>query len=132
MIAKPAAAASVDLYIAVDHRGPVTVLRTLGDVDVYSAAQLRETVNNLITLGHHRLVLDLAGLEFTDSTGIGVMVGAHKRLKAAAGSIALAAVPENLVRVLKITGLTRVFPVYATADDAVTALQPPPATERAH
>lgn len=111
-----------DFCIAVDHRGPVTVLRVTGEIDIYTAPRLRQTSRDLTDLGHHELVLDLTQLTFTDSTGLSVMVGARKRLIPLGGRVVLAAVPQNLARVLRITGLTKVFPVYATADEAVAAL----------
>jgi len=70
--------------------------------------------------GHRYLVLDLSAVDRIDSTGLGVLVGARKRLRAGNGQLRLAAASGNVVRVLHATGLDRVLPLYP---DVASALE---------
>jgi anti-sigma B factor antagonist len=69
-----------------------------------------------------RIVLDCGGVEFADSTGLGVLVGARKRAGARNGVVVLADVSERIRKTLRVTGLLKLFTAYATASDAVEAL----------
>lgn len=87
--------------------GPV--LEVVGELDHDSAAQLRDRVTALTLQPGRRLVLDLAGLEFCDSSGITALIAARNHAHAAGADIALAAVPPRTLRVLKIVGLDQIF-----------------------
>ena len=65
-----------------------------------------------------RIVVNLEEVEFIDSTGLGVLVGALKRMRARGGSLSLVCHQEGLLRVFTITGLVKVFAIYATVDEA--------------
>ena len=71
--------------------------------------------------GHHRIVVNLEGVDFLDSTGLGVLVGALKRVRTHEGELALVCTKPRILKGFEITGLTRVFPMYETVDDAVSA-----------
>ena len=62
-----------------DSRRPYTVLAVKGEVDVYTAPRLREKLVELVSQGKHQIVVDLEGVDFLDSTGLGVLVGGLKR-----------------------------------------------------
>ena len=68
--------------------------------------------------GNLRIVADLERVEFMDSTGLGVLVGALRRLKERDGTLALACPQGPVLRVLDVTGLSKVFPVHETVDEA--------------
>ena len=67
--------------------------------------------------GHYRLVVDLEGVEFMDSTGLGVLVSCLKRAKEHGGDLSLVCTSPQILRVLSITGLDKVFEVRASLDD---------------
>jgi anti-sigma B factor antagonist len=71
-------------------------------------------------------VVNLAGVNFIDSTGLGVLVGVWHRLGARRGSLALAAPSRQIQRILATTGLTKVLAVYDLEADAVQACRQPP------
>ncbi|PSM42411.1 anti-anti-sigma factor [Streptomyces dioscori] len=96
--------------------GPV--LEITGDLDHETAPELRDAVNDLALAAGLVLVLDLARLDFCDSSGISALLSARSRAVEQGGGIALAAVPANTSRILRITGLDRVFPIHP---DAATA-----------
>jgi anti-sigma B factor antagonist len=101
--------------------GDRAVLCVAGEIDVYSAPALREQVIDLAAGGATHQLIDLGGVEFLDSTGLGVLVGSLKRLRAQGGSLALVIDRENILRIFRITGLTKVFPPYAAVSAAIAA-----------
>ncbi len=111
----------MDLSLVTRTQGARTVVEVGGEIDVYTAPQLRERVVELVADGQVDLVLDLSGVEFLDSTGLGVLVGALNRVRAQDGSLALVLTQERILKIFEITGLRKVFPIFATVDEAVGA-----------
>jgi anti-sigma B factor antagonist len=99
-----------------------TVLEVAGEVDVYTAPRLRERLIELVEGGARSVIVDLTQVEFLDSTGLGVLVGALKRLRAAGGSLGLVCGQERLLKIFRITALDRVFSLYDTVDAATAAM----------
>ncbi len=97
------------------------VLSVSGEIDVATAPQLREELLKAVHEGRGTVVLDLLGVTFLDSTGLGVIVGGLKRARSNDGDLVLVVDNRSILKVLEITGLTRVFSVHATVDDALTA-----------
>jgi anti-sigma B factor antagonist len=106
---------------------PWQVLPLTGDVDLGSAPALRQRLSELTEEAPSFLVIDLAGLDFIDSTGLGVLVGTLRRVRAAGGDVRLAAPRSGIARVFSVTGLDRVFSLYPTVDDAKADEEQPPA-----
>ncbi|GAA5177617.1 anti-sigma factor antagonist BldG [Rugosimonospora acidiphila] len=94
------------------------VLEVAGEIDVYTAPQLRERLIALVEGGARRLIVDLDRVEFLDSTGLGVLVGALKRLRGVNGELFLVCDQERLLKIFRITGLDRVFTMYETVEAA--------------
>ena len=109
----------MDLGLQVSDQDSSTVLAVQGEVDVYTAPRLREKLVELATQGKHRIVVDLQGVEFLDSTGLGVLVGGLKRMRSNDGDLALVCTQPRILKVFEITGLTKVFSIHETVDDAV-------------
>ncbi|GAA1545095.1 hypothetical protein GCM10009730_62710 [Streptomyces albidochromogenes] len=76
-----------------------------------------------IASGHPDLIADLTGVTFCDSSGLGALVGIWRCAKDASGSLALAAVPDRLGRLLSTTGMDTLLPAYPSADAALGAYQ---------
>jgi anti-sigma B factor antagonist len=100
----------VDLGLDVKERNGWSVLSVQGEVDVYTAPQFREQLIQLV---------DLEGVEFLDSTGLGVLVGGLKRVRSHDGDLALVCTQRRILKVLEITGLTKVFTIHDSVDAAV-------------
>ncbi|GAA3616457.1 STAS domain-containing protein [Streptomyces chitinivorans] len=96
--------------------GPV--LGITGELDYASAAGLRELLPTLALRPGQRLVLDLAGMDFCDSSGITALIAARNHAHAARADIALAAVPANTLRILRIVGLDQIFPIHPDSETA--------------
>jgi anti-sigma B factor antagonist len=105
--------------------GKHTVLEVGGEVDVYTAPRLRERLLELVDGGARNVVVDLGGVDFLDSTGLGVLVGALKRLRAAGGTFALVCAKEPLLKIFRITALDQVFPIYPTVEAATGSASGP-------
>ncbi|QSB14312.1 STAS domain-containing protein [Natronosporangium hydrolyticum] len=95
-----------------------TVVEARGEVDVYTASVLRQRLIEVIEGGSHRVVVDLRRVDFLDSTGLGVLVGALKRLRMAGGELGLVCDNEKLLKVFRITALDRVFALHETVEAA--------------
>lgn len=96
-----------------------TVVSVAGEIDVYTAPQLRVKLVDLVDAGDRHLVVDMRNVDFLDSTGLGVLVGTLKRVKAANGSLALVCTQERIVKIFRITGLERVFTIASSVEDAI-------------
>jgi anti-sigma B factor antagonist len=97
------------------------VERVSGDIDLAAAPALRSRLQDAINAGNAFIVLDLSELLFIDSTGLGVVVGAHRRAGEVGGEVRIAAAAPRVMRVLSVTGLDRVFRTFASVDDAIAA-----------
>jgi anti-anti-sigma factor len=95
--------------MSVDAHGDTATLRLSGELDVASAPALREDVSRLVSEGCVHLVFDCDRLDFIDSTGLGVLIGARARSLAANGSVALTGVRPALHRLLVVTGIDGLF-----------------------
>ncbi len=97
-----------------------TIIQPRGDIDVYSAPQLRDTIAEKMGLGPPNIILNLEFVDFIDSTGLAIMIGGLKRAKELDGAFVLVKPNEQVSRVLRITDLTKVLPVFDSIDSALT------------
>lgn len=109
----------MDLGLDLTEQEGSAVLRVSGEVDVASAPRLRERIVAMVAEGHRRIVLDLDDVDFLDSTGLGVLVGALKRVRTHGGELHLVCTTPRILKVFEITGLTVVFPMHESVDAAV-------------
>lgn len=110
----------MDLGLGTTEHNGFAVLAVQGEVDVYTAPQLREQLITLVDAGQRKIVVDLEGVEFLDSTGLGVLVGGLKRVRSAGGDLALVCTQRRILKVLEITGLTKVFAIHDSVDAATS------------
>lgn len=113
----------VELSLGTREIAGTTVVDVAGEIDVYTSPKLREKLVSLVNGGTLRLVVNLEKVDFIDSTGLGVLVGVLKRLRARDGSLDLVCRQDGLLRVFTITGLENVFTIHATVDDATTVAE---------
>ena len=101
------------------------VLRLTGDAERETVWQLRDLANEFIAAGHVNLVTDLNGVEFIDSSGIGVLIGTQTRARRAGGSLLVACARPRTLRLFDLTGLTGAFEIYPDTAAALRAATPP-------
>ena len=111
----------IDLGLDVTDRNGWAVLAVTGEVDVATAPRLREQLISLVGEGKVRIVVDLEQVDFLDSTGLGVLVGALKRVRTQEGDLSLVCTEARILKVFEITGLTKVFSMHRSVDEAVAA-----------
>lgn len=116
----------MDLGLMIERRPPMLVLRIGGDLEMSSVPQFREAVIDAIGDGEHHLVVDLAGTDFIDSTGLGALIGALKRLRSVGGSLQVACEQPRLQELFKLTDLDKVFVLHQSIDEVVAAGVPAP------
>ncbi|HEX6713816.1 MAG TPA: STAS domain-containing protein [Thermoleophilaceae bacterium] len=97
-----------------DLGGDEHLISVAGQVDLYTAPELKVAVTQVIDDGAQRVIVDLTETTFMDSTGLGVLVGAKKRLRALDGSIAIVSPDAGIRRLFEISGLTHLFEIYET------------------
>ena len=110
----------MELGIDVSKVDSHAVVNVSGEIDVYTAPKLREKLIELVSEGTYDVVVDLEKVDFLDSTGLGVLVGALKRVKAHDGSLSLVCTQDKILKIFKITGLTKVFPIHDTLEEAMS------------
>lgn len=111
----------VELRLGHHPRDGVEVVDVEGEIDVYTAPRLRELLIDLVNKDSYQIVVNMEKVEFLDSTGLGVLVGGLKRVRAHDGSLDLVCTQERILKVFRITGLTKVFGIYGSVDDAIAA-----------
>jgi anti-sigma B factor antagonist len=109
----------MQIGVDVTERGRWRVVAVEGEIDITTAPQFRESLFGVIDQGNEHVVVDLTGVEFLDSTALGVMVGAHKRLREGGPGLVVACDQPSILRVLDVTGLSTVFRVCESVDAAV-------------
>jgi anti-anti-sigma factor len=97
-----------ELVFTSDQQADRTVLSVVGEIDMQSAAALRERVEAL-DVSHGTLVLDLDGVGFVDSSGLGALLGIKKRQDRAGGRLVLSSLSPAVARIIEITKMDRVF-----------------------
>jgi anti-sigma B factor antagonist len=98
----------------------VTVLAPTGRLDVAGAPALRDAVGEVVRDGPTKVVIDMEGVSFVDSTGLGSVIAALKQIRGTQGELRLAAPNQQVRVVLELTTLDQVFPYYATVEEALT------------
>lgn len=93
------------LIIEVSDEGSDTVFLLRGELDPHTAPDLRGEIDRVLEAGRSRLVLDLAGLTFIDSSGLRVVISAHKDTVERGGGLVLRSPSPTTRRLLDITGL---------------------------
>lgn len=111
----------VPISVTTSEAGEVNIVHVSGEIDVTSAAVLRDALEALIADGRRRLTLDLSGVTFMDSTGLGIVVGRLKRLARHGGTMTVVVAHDRVRRVFSITGLDQLLDIHADLEGAVRA-----------
>ena len=110
---------------AITEQGPEAghhVIAARGEIDLFTAPDLKQVLTDTIEGGAHRVVLDLSEVSFLDSTALGVLIGAVKRLRSRGGALAIVNTDASIAKTFQITGLDQIFTIVPTRDEALAAL----------
>lgn len=105
--------------------GETHVIALGGEADLYSAPEFKERLLGLIDAGKTRILIDLSEATFVDSTTLGVLVAAARRVRPEGGTVAIVCAEPSIRKIFATTGLERVFPIQATREEAQAALAEP-------
>ena len=108
------------LHVEVRQEGSSAVVSPAGELDHATADLLRDPLESCLDDGRARLVIDCSGLEFCDSTGLNVLLGARLKAEALGGGVHLAEMRPVVARVFEITGADAVFTVHPTLQAALS------------
>ncbi len=98
------------------------ILDVVGEIDVYTAPQFKEAVNDVIASGQKHLLVNMAGVTYMDSSGFGTLLSATKRLRPQGGSVNLVRCNSAIDRILRITRLNTIFSTFDNIDEAIQAV----------
>jgi anti-anti-sigma factor len=107
------------LHVEIRHHGASAVVTVAGELDHHTAELLRESLEGCVDDGYARLVVDCSRLEFMDSTGLNVLLGARLKAEAEGGGVHLVEMQPVVARVFEITGAEAVFTVHDSLDAAL-------------
>ena len=96
------------------------VISLAGEVDLYTAPEFKQQLLDVVGKGAKSVIVDFSDTTFIDSTTLGVLVGGVKRLRTNDGQLSLVCSDRNITKIFEITGLDRVFSIYASRDEAVS------------
>jgi anti-sigma B factor antagonist len=99
--------------------GDTHVVAVSGEVDLFTAPEFKQRVMTPIAAGVEHVIVDLTETAFIDSSSLGVLIGAHRRLKARGGRLVVACDDEAIVKTFRITGLDGVFKLVDSVEAAL-------------
>ena len=117
----------LDIHIDLD--AGCTVCRPIGELDAFTVSQFRQALADLASSA--RLLIDLSGVPFVDSAGLGALIGGVRRVRELGGEVVVACPRPTLTRLLRTTGFDRIVTVTASPQEAMQVLCPTAAPEPA-
>jgi anti-sigma B factor antagonist len=100
-------------------REGIHVVAVTGEIDLFTAPEFKQHVSEPIDAGISHVVVDLLAATFIDSSSLGVLIGAHRRLKLRGGSLVIVCDSDAIIKTFRITGLDGVFTLVPSLDDAL-------------
>ena len=98
------------------------VVAVRGEIDLFTAPELKQKLTDAIEGGKSRIVVDLTETTFLDSTALGVLIGAVKRLRSREGALVIVNTDQNIAKTFEITGLDQIFTILTTREEGIAAL----------
>jgi anti-sigma B factor antagonist len=106
----------------IDADGGVVAVAVSGEIDLFTAPELKAAIADAVDGGSTRIVVDLTQTTFLDSTALGVLIGAVKRLRSTDGALSIVNTDATIAKTFEITGLDQIFTIRPTRGEAVEAL----------
>ena len=111
------------LQVILKKNGRTLIAQLIGELDHHSAAEVRETLENAIkSKAIQNLIFDFSKLNFMDSSGIGVIIGRYKLIKALGGTVNVVCANRQMDRLMTMSGLKKLIDVYSDLDQAISNL----------
>jgi anti-anti-sigma factor len=103
--------------------GQVSVLLLGGHLDAAAVPELEREVANIVSAGVSRIVFDLKQIEYISSAGLGLFLGAHRKLSGGGGTVILSNVSEEVLHILKVLGFDRIIHCHPDVPSALRAIE---------
>ncbi len=111
------------MELRTEQRDDTLIVHLKGEIDVESAPRAKRVIDREYEAGSARhLLLNLQGVDFMDSSGVGLILGRYNQVQAAGGKVALCCVPDNLYPVMKLSGIPKIIDIYAGQSSALLKL----------
>ena len=110
--------------IQVSSKDDFKVIKPTGDLDVYTVGSLRDAIGEMIEEGSTKVVVDLDGVPFMDSSGLGALMGGVRRLRESGGDLAIACTREQHLKLFTITGFGEGVSIAPTVEEAAAGFRP--------
>ena len=108
------------MQISIERReGQVAIVTPEGRLDLASAPEFKQTLNNVVDAGYRILIVDLSNVPFLDSSGLGALISGMKATRLSGGDLRIAQVGEQARLILELTTLDKVMKLYPTVDEAL-------------
>lgn len=112
------------MHIKFTNRGTTLIIRIIGELDHHTAEYVRQKIDGeLLKSTTRNIIFDFSELSFMDSSGIGVIIGRYKNILKLNGKAAVVNTNDQIMRILDMSGILKIIPVYKSLDDAVAVLQ---------
>lgn len=111
----------MDFTVSVSETDGRSIVTAAGELDAHAAPVLEAETGPASRQPGGRLIVDLTGVDFIDSTGLGVLVGALKHAREADGTLDVVVATPRVLKVLALTGLDVVIPLHSTLDEALAS-----------
>ncbi|GGS87390.1 anti-sigma-B factor antagonist [Planobispora rosea] len=122
---RAASVPAVELKVSTRSHGGQTVMAVVGEIDLYTAPRLQAEFARLLQeSATTRVVIDMSGVEFCDSTGMNVLLSALKRLRERGGALEVAGPRPAVRKILQVTGLDSVFTVHEAVPEELLTAEP--------
>lgn len=108
----------MELDIKSERNNDVCAVTLEGEIDVYTAPRLKEELVSVVESGCPNVVVDMEKVGFIDSSGLGVLVSALRRARERDGVVRIVCTRDNILKIFRITGLDKVFPIYSEISEA--------------
>ncbi|MDR3707447.1 MAG: STAS domain-containing protein [Capsulimonadaceae bacterium] len=99
----------------------VPVLHVAGEIDIFTAPDFKDAIADIAVQGYTHIVIDMQHVAFMDSSGFGTLLSASKPLRPVGGSLSMVNCNDSITRMLNITRLSTIIPIYATVAEAIEA-----------
>jgi anti-sigma B factor antagonist len=101
----------------------IIILDIDGEIDLYNAPEIKDTIKKEMDAGHKKIVINLEHVSYIDSSGIGALISSLSNLKKIGGGLKIIHVYESVRKVFELTKLTSFFEIYDSEDEAIAAYQ---------
>jgi anti-anti-sigma factor len=97
------------------------LVELLGEIDVYTAPDLRKNLSEAVETGPPNLIINLEGVRYIDSSGLSVLLEMHKRVRGKSGKMSVICTHSQILKLFNLTGLIKILRVYSTEAEALEA-----------